>query len=143
MQRFFTNVFNGCYAVLMFIVVIFFLIYGVEVYFKVLHFSYFQRYPRDAIPRDRAYSCLRLFQPHTFIQQVHGGFLNDRESSIPLGIMSFKKATSTSSPASVSSFVSTSSSSHADLDNDKDVEEEKEVTVHLMKEEACYYSLFA
>lgn len=34
-QRFFTNVFNGCYAILMFIVVIFFLIYGVEVYFKV------------------------------------------------------------------------------------------------------------
>lgn len=35
LQRFFTNVFNGCYAILMFIVVIFFLIYGVEVYFKV------------------------------------------------------------------------------------------------------------
>ncbi|EFX88912.1 hypothetical protein DAPPUDRAFT_304763 [Daphnia pulex] len=34
-KRFFTNVFNGCYAILMFIVVIFFLIYGVEVYFKV------------------------------------------------------------------------------------------------------------
>ncbi|XP_032778881.2 uncharacterized protein LOC116917499 isoform X2 [Daphnia magna] len=36
-KRFFTNVFNGCYAILMFIVVIFFLIYGVEVYFKVIH----------------------------------------------------------------------------------------------------------
>ena len=34
-QRFFSHVFNGCYAVLMFIVVVFFLIYGVEVYFKV------------------------------------------------------------------------------------------------------------
>lgn len=34
-QHFFTHIFNGCYAVLMFIVVIFFLIYGVEVYFKV------------------------------------------------------------------------------------------------------------
>ncbi|XP_019881544.2 uncharacterized protein LOC109609334 [Aethina tumida] len=31
----FKHLFNGCYAVLMFIVVIFFLIYGVEVYFKV------------------------------------------------------------------------------------------------------------
>ncbi|KAF7284501.1 uncharacterized protein LOC143196160 [Rhynchophorus ferrugineus] len=32
---FYSHLFNGCYAVLMFIVVIFFLIYGVEVYFKV------------------------------------------------------------------------------------------------------------
>ncbi|PRD31342.1 UNVERIFIED_CONTAM: hypothetical protein NCL1_23781 [Trichonephila clavipes] len=31
----FINIFHGCYAVLMLIVVIFFLIYGVEVYFKV------------------------------------------------------------------------------------------------------------
>ncbi|CAH0549990.1 unnamed protein product [Brassicogethes aeneus] len=31
----FKHLFNGCYAVLMFIVVVFFLIYGVEVYFKV------------------------------------------------------------------------------------------------------------
>lgn len=34
-RSFFTHVFNGCYAVLLFIVVVFFLIYGVEVYFKV------------------------------------------------------------------------------------------------------------
>lgn len=39
-QKFFSNVFNGCYAVLMFIVVIFFLIYGVEVYFKVSSTSF-------------------------------------------------------------------------------------------------------
>jgi von Hippel-Lindau disease tumor supressor len=32
---FFTHVFNSCYALLLFVVVIFFLIYGVEVYFKV------------------------------------------------------------------------------------------------------------
>lgn len=32
---FYSHLFNGCYAVLMFIVVVFFLIYGVEVYFKV------------------------------------------------------------------------------------------------------------
>lgn len=34
-QSFYTRVFNGCYAVLLFIVVIFFLIYGVEVFFKI------------------------------------------------------------------------------------------------------------
>lgn len=34
-RRFLTHLFNGCYAVLMFIMVVFFLIYGVEVYFKV------------------------------------------------------------------------------------------------------------
>ncbi|XP_066951872.1 uncharacterized protein [Macrobrachium rosenbergii] len=34
-RNFLTLVFNGCYAVLLFIVVVFFLIYGVEVYFKV------------------------------------------------------------------------------------------------------------
>merc|ERR1712226_928870 len=34
-REFYAHVFNGCYAVLMFVVVIFFLIYGVEVFFKV------------------------------------------------------------------------------------------------------------
>ncbi|XP_046385798.1 uncharacterized protein LOC124155756 isoform X2 [Ischnura elegans] len=34
-KSFYTHVFNGCYAVLLFINVIFFLIYGVEVYFKL------------------------------------------------------------------------------------------------------------
>ncbi|XP_066999681.1 uncharacterized protein [Anabrus simplex] len=34
-KSFYNHVFNGCYAVLLFIVVIFFLIYGVEVFFKV------------------------------------------------------------------------------------------------------------
>ncbi|CAK1590929.1 unnamed protein product [Parnassius mnemosyne] len=34
-RSFYQHVFNGCYAVLLFIVVIFFLIYGVEVYFKL------------------------------------------------------------------------------------------------------------
>ncbi|XP_052756280.1 uncharacterized protein LOC113511201 isoform X2 [Galleria mellonella] len=34
-KNFYQHVFNGCYAVLLFIVVIFFLIYGVEVYFKL------------------------------------------------------------------------------------------------------------
>ncbi|CAH2057055.1 unnamed protein product, partial [Iphiclides podalirius] len=34
-KGFYQHIFNGCYAVLLFIVVIFFLIYGVEVYFKL------------------------------------------------------------------------------------------------------------
>ncbi|XP_012266455.1 uncharacterized protein LOC105692075 isoform X3 [Athalia rosae] len=34
-QTFYMHIFNGCYAVLLFVVVIFFLIYGVEVFFKV------------------------------------------------------------------------------------------------------------
>jgi len=33
--QYYTHIFNGCYAGLMFIVVVFFLIYGVEVFFKV------------------------------------------------------------------------------------------------------------
>ena len=37
--HFYTHIFNGCYAFLMFVVVIFFLIYGVEVFFKVRKFS--------------------------------------------------------------------------------------------------------
>nr|XP_037877575.1 uncharacterized protein LOC119631158 [Bombyx mori] len=32
---FYQHIFNGCYAVLLFIVVVFFLIYGVEVFFKL------------------------------------------------------------------------------------------------------------
>ncbi len=34
-EEFYKSIFNGCYAVLMFVVVVFFLIYGVEVFFKV------------------------------------------------------------------------------------------------------------
>lgn len=34
-QSYYNHIFNGCYAVLLFIVVVFFLIYGVEVFFKV------------------------------------------------------------------------------------------------------------
>ncbi|GJQ81385.1 hypothetical protein Trydic_g18251 [Trypoxylus dichotomus] len=34
-KHFYAHLFNGCYAVLLFIVVVFFLIYGVEVFFKV------------------------------------------------------------------------------------------------------------
>merc|ERR1719471_2703047 len=34
-REFYSHIFNGCYAALMFVVVVFFLIYGVEVFFKV------------------------------------------------------------------------------------------------------------
>lgn len=34
-QSYYTHIFNGCYAVLLFIVVVLFLIYGIEVFFKV------------------------------------------------------------------------------------------------------------
>lgn len=95
-KRFFSHVFNGCYAVLMFIVVVFFLIYGVEVYFK-----------------------------------VRGGFLNDGEFSIPLGIISFKTASNPSS----SSNPGPSTSSAADHDDKEGEEDKEEVTVRLMKEE--------
>jgi von Hippel-Lindau disease tumor supressor len=37
---YYTHIFNGCYAGLMFVVVVFFLIYGVEVFFKVRMFRY-------------------------------------------------------------------------------------------------------
>ena len=40
-REFYAHIFNGCYAVLMFVVVIFFLIYGVEVFFKVSFGSIF------------------------------------------------------------------------------------------------------
>ncbi|XP_075238592.1 uncharacterized protein LOC142334452 isoform X2 [Lycorma delicatula] len=35
LKNFYTHIFNGCYAILLLIVLIFFLIYGVEVFFKV------------------------------------------------------------------------------------------------------------
>ena len=41
-REFYAHIFNGCYAVLMFVVVIFFLIYGVEVFFKVSLLSIFE-----------------------------------------------------------------------------------------------------
>ena len=39
-REFYTHIFNGCYAALMFVVVVFFLIYGVEVFFKVRRARY-------------------------------------------------------------------------------------------------------
>jgi len=45
-HEFYSHIFNGCYASLMFVVVIFFLIYGVEVFFKVRGGFTIQRVPK-------------------------------------------------------------------------------------------------
>jgi len=45
-HEFYSHIFNGCYATLMFVVVIFFLIYGVEVFFKVRGGFTIQRVPK-------------------------------------------------------------------------------------------------
>lgn len=51
LKIFYTHVFNGCYAVLLFIVVVFFLIYGVQVFFKV----------RGGFLIDETYNASRAF----------------------------------------------------------------------------------
>ena len=45
-HEFYSHIFNGCYASLMFVVVVFFLIYGVEVFFKVRGGFTIQRVPK-------------------------------------------------------------------------------------------------
>ena len=130
----------------MFIVVIFFLIYGVEVYFKVRTNPYFidskvmsslstvlSGVLKIIHPLVFGFNCLhrRFFIPIFYIQ-VRGGFLNDGEFSIPLGIISFKTASNPSS----SSNPGPSTSSAADHDDKEGEEEKEEVTVRLMKEEA-------
>jgi len=45
-HEFYSHIFNGCYASLMFVVVVFFLIYGVEVFFKVRGGFTVQNVPR-------------------------------------------------------------------------------------------------
>jgi hypothetical protein len=45
-HEFYSHIFNGCYASLLFVVVIFFLIYGVEVFFKVRGGFTVQRVPK-------------------------------------------------------------------------------------------------
>ncbi|XP_012174481.1 uncharacterized protein LOC126915284 isoform X1 [Bombus affinis] len=58
-QSFYTHVFNGCYAVLLFIVVIFFLIYGVEVYFKIRG-GFLNDYQNSTILNKRTVSDLKV-----------------------------------------------------------------------------------
>lgn len=80
------------------------------------------------------YVGVNLFFWHAilFVLQVRGGFLNDSDLMVPLTIMSFKSA-----PTSSKSCPSASSSTHhRELERDNNTEEDKEVTVHLMKEEA-------
>ena len=59
------HVFNGCYAFLMFVVVIFFLIYGVEVFFKVSH-NIHSRFTTKVERRICRVSC-SIFWPLGFI----------------------------------------------------------------------------
>ncbi|XP_060815166.1 uncharacterized protein LOC132906720 isoform X2 [Bombus pascuorum] len=58
-QSFYTHVFNGCYAVLLFIVVVFFLIYGVEVYFKIRG-GFLNDYQNSTILNKRTVSDLKV-----------------------------------------------------------------------------------
>ncbi|CAL7944380.1 unnamed protein product [Xylocopa violacea] len=58
-QSFYTHVFNGCYAVLLFIVVVFFLIYGVEVYFKIRG-GFLNDYETSTILNKRTVSDLKV-----------------------------------------------------------------------------------
>ena len=70
-RAFYAHIFNGCYAVLMFVVVIFFLIYGVEVFFKVKILS----------------SICLFFSMYicVFVVQVRGGFTVPRVSHVIAG----------------------------------------------------------
>lgn len=54
-RKTFSHIFNGCYAVLLLVVVIFFLIYGVEVFFKVRHS------PLAIHRQAQAFDCRSLF----------------------------------------------------------------------------------
>ncbi|KZC12184.1 E3 ubiquitin-protein ligase MARCH5 [Dufourea novaeangliae] len=58
-QSFYTHIFNGCYAVLLFIVVIFFLIYGVEVFFKIRG-GFLNDYQGSTVVNKRTVSDLKV-----------------------------------------------------------------------------------
>ncbi|XP_012272735.1 uncharacterized protein LOC105695570 isoform X2 [Orussus abietinus] len=72
-QSFYTHIFNGCYAVLLFIVVVFFLIYGVEVFFKVrggflnehqvTSIATSKRTPNDSKSHEEDPVTAKLFEP--------------------------------------------------------------------------------
>ena len=132
----------------MFIVVIFFLIYGVEVYFKVrkTHFADSKAGViccclRFQIPPDQprpplvfCFNCLHRLFTISIYPQVRGGFLNDGEFSIPLGIMSFKTVSNNASSSSSNN--AGPSSATTDHEEKEGEEDKEEVTVRLMKEEA-------
>ena len=86
----------------------------------------------------------RFFGTVYFALQVRGGFLNDADMAVPLKIMSFKSAPTSSKNASPSACSSSSSHQH-EIEHDNHAEEDKEVTVHLMKEEAgrFFFPLFS
>ena len=80
-------------------------------------------------------SASSFFLPFLHIQ-VRGGFLNDGEFSIPLGIISFKNVSNPILSSSSSNNAGPSVSSTTDHDDKEGEEDKEEVTVRLMKEEA-------
>ena len=64
--QYYTHIFNGCYAGLMFIVVVFFLIYGVEVFFKVGICRNLEKF--DAFGRKLEVISIYLFPPEIIVQ---------------------------------------------------------------------------
>jgi hypothetical protein len=75
-REFYKNIFNGCYAILMFIVVIFFLIYGVEVFFKV-------SLSRSSSPSAWVLPCQSVSEAVTSLgSQIRGGFTVPRVSGV-------------------------------------------------------------
>jgi hypothetical protein len=148
LQSFFSHVFNGCYAFLMFVVVVFFLIYGVEVYFKVCLLFGCPDWGRCPVHPKLVFNS-RTFA-FWYVLQVRGGFLNDSDVSMCQGFVALNSSspTSSSSPSASSSSSSGACSSTPSTvsssrpDDDKEVEEEKDVTVRLMKEEVqCCFRL--
>ncbi|XP_037083632.1 uncharacterized protein LOC119104014 isoform X2 [Pollicipes pollicipes] len=83
-KDFFIHVFNGCYAVLLFIVVVFFLIYGVEVYFKV-HGGFMGEKVRLGCGRlagaDSA-PALAISTSATWSQEVRGKFVTTNGQNV-------------------------------------------------------------
>ncbi|KAG1696111.1 hypothetical protein GQR58_006378 [Nymphon striatum] len=82
-KDYFTSIFNGCYAVLLLIVVIFFLIYGVEMYFKVcltIDFSKFEAVFVIAYLTGCAVQRIAA-KPACHPVPVHGGFAGERKKS--------------------------------------------------------------
>ncbi|KAK8749405.1 hypothetical protein OTU49_015339 [Cherax quadricarinatus] len=88
-RSFLSHVFNGCYAVLLFIVVVFFLIYGVEVYFKLQVVGEFtgEAPPHRGIDQSQLHqsrfglvfqACMLMITVCFLFSDVLGGFWKNR-----------------------------------------------------------------
>ncbi|XP_045610136.1 uncharacterized protein [Procambarus clarkii] len=86
-RSFLSHVFNGCYAVLLFIVVVFFLIYGVEVYFKVVGEFTGEAPPHRGIDQSQLHqsrfglvfqACMLMITVCFLFSDVLGGFWKNR-----------------------------------------------------------------